>query len=233
LGEGDCIVKARQRQRGASQYEKLGDAQGEELVVEEGPARLLVNLRDYLDTGLFLDHRPARRFIGAQCRDKRFLNLFCYTATVSVHAALGGASESLSIDMSNTYLDWARRNFRLNAVDTARHRLLRADCLQWLAEQRRAQWDVIFLDPPSFSNSKRMREVLDVQRDHVDLIGHCMRLLVPGGMLLFSNNLRGFRLDPQLRRAFAVEDWQRPSLDPDFERNPRIHHCFLVRHGRG
>src|SRR5690606_34271497 len=146
-----------------------------------------------LDTGLFLDHRPVREMIRSLARGKRFLNLFCYTAVATVHAALGGAVSSLSIDMSNTYLDWAKRNFDLNKMDRARHQTLRADCLDWLA-QGEGSYDLIFLDPPTFSNSKKMTEVLDVQRDHPDMIARAMALLAPGGTLIFSNNFRRFKM---------------------------------------
>ncbi|MFC0268326.1 bifunctional 23S rRNA (guanine(2069)-N(7))-methyltransferase RlmK/23S rRNA (guanine(2445)-N(2))-methyltransferase RlmL [Kushneria aurantia] len=219
-------LKRRQRQSGSAQYERR-DRTGERFEVREGDARLLVNLRDYLDTGLFLDHRPVRRWLGEHAGGKSVLNLFCYTASATVQAALGGARESLSLDMSNTYLKWAEDNFRLNRLDLRRHRLLREDCMKWL-EQDGAQFDLIFLDPPSFSNSKKMDSVLDVQRDHTTMIEAAMRHLAPGGELLFSNNLRRFRLDEALRARYAVTDLSRKMLDPDFERRPDIHHVFHI-----
>ncbi|OHV09921.1 bifunctional 23S rRNA (guanine(2069)-N(7))-methyltransferase RlmK/23S rRNA (guanine(2445)-N(2))-methyltransferase RlmL [Kushneria phosphatilytica] len=221
-------LKRRQRQSGRSQYGRQAES-GQRLEVVESPIRALVNLRDYLDTGLFLDHRPVRRWLGTHAKGQRFLNLFCYTATATVHAALGGARSSVSVDLSNTYLDWARENFRLNHLDERRHQLVRADCLQWLA-QARDSFDLIFLDPPTFSNSKKMEEVLDVQRDHVRLIELSMALLAPEGTLLFSNNQRRFRLDGALRERFHVEERSKAMLDPDFERRPDIHHVFLIRH---
>lgn len=174
-----------------------------------------------------------RRYMFERAAGKSVLNLFCYTASVSVQAALGGATESLSIDMSNTYLDWARRNFLSNKLDKSLHKLKREDCLTWLEEasgKRSKKYDLIFLDPPSFSNSKKMDSVLDVQRDHVMLIKQCMSLLRRSGELIFSNNLRSFNLDKDALAAYQIEDYHRQSLDLDFERNPRIHQCFLIRH---
>lgn len=228
------IVKARQRQRGKTQYARKGEyfETSDEVIAAEGAARLKLNLHDYVDTGIFLDHRPIRRWIHQNSRDKKVLNLFCYTATVSVQAALGGAAETLSIDMSNTYLDWARRNFLLNRLAKKQHRLMREDCLEWLAEQSKRPkyyYDLVFLDPPSFSNSKRMESVLDIQRDHVKLVKQSMSLLKPDGVLIFSNNLRSFKLDAIGLSMYAIEDITRESIDPDFERNSRIHQCFKIR----
>jgi 23S rRNA (guanine2445-N2)-methyltransferase / 23S rRNA (guanine2069-N7)-methyltransferase len=220
-------VKTRQRNRGTQQYEKFHEG-GEFFVVNEGQARFWVNLRDYLDTGLFLDHRPLRKRLFEEARGKRFLNLFCYTASATVHAALGGAVQSVSVDMSNTYLDWAERNFKLNAVKTERHQLVQADCLKWL-NQCRQGFDLIMLDPPTFSNSKRMEGILDIQRDHVALIRRCMELLNAGGKLYFSTNLRSFKLDLAALDDLAVDDMSASTIDPDFARNAKIHRCFLIR----
>lgn len=232
ISEENILLRRRQRQRGSQQYEKQQAAATRECIVTEGEARFVVNLTDYLDTGLFLDHRPVRRYVHKHAAGKRFLNLFCYTSTVSVQAALGGASESLSLDMSNTYLKWAERNYGLNKLDMSRHRLQRADCVRWLEENRDENaFDMVLLDPPSFSNSKSMEEVLDVERDHDQLIRGCMRVLSPGGTLIFSTNKRGFKLENTLLNDFQVEDYHRPSIDPDFERRPNIHQCWLIRHG--
>lgn len=227
------VVKRRERQSGRAQYRKQGDS-GERFVVREGRARLWVNLHDYLDTGLFLDHRPVRRMLGEMAPGTRFLNLFCYTAAATVQAALGteaagGASDSVSVDLSNTYLAWARDNFALNALDPARHRVVRDDCLRWL-EAARAEFDLIFLDPPTFSNSKKMESTLDVQRDHVRLVDLAMARLAPGGTLVFSNNQRRFRLDPGLAERYMVKEISARTFDPDFSRNPDLHHVFLMRH---
>ena len=221
-------VKQRERQAGKSQYQKR-DASGERFEVQEGPARLWVNLRDYLDTGLFLDHRPVRRLLGERAQGKRFLNLFCYTASATVHAALGGASDSVSVDMSNTYLSWAQDNFALNGLDPSRHRVIRDDCFKWL-ETASTQFDLIFMDPPTFSNSKKMRDTLDIQRDHPQLVRLAMARLMPEGTLVFSNNQRRFELDSTLREEFAVEDISAKTFDPDFQRRHNLHHVFLLRH---
>ncbi|MFA5630581.1 MAG: bifunctional 23S rRNA (guanine(2069)-N(7))-methyltransferase RlmK/23S rRNA (guanine(2445)-N(2))-methyltransferase RlmL [Porticoccaceae bacterium] len=223
--------KERRRQSGDAQYQPQNPwnrkAQG--FVVTEGAAKFEINLDDYLDSGLFLDHRPVRAMIGDMARGKRFLNLFCYTAAATVQAALGGARESLSLDMSNTYLEWAKRNFELNGLDLRRHALLRADCLEWLAKGE-GQFDLIFLDPPTFSNSKKMVNVLDIQRDHVRLVEDAMALLAAGGTLIFSNNFRRFRMDETLAKRYDMEDITPRTIPPDFERNPKIHHCWLIRH---
>ena len=195
-----------------------------------GPARLLVNLRDFLDTGLFLDHRPARRLVAAEARGKRFLNLFCYTASVSVFAGLGGAASTTSVDLSATYLDWARRNLALNGLEGAQHELVRADCLRWLGQERR-RWDLVFLDPPSFSNSKRMDETLDVQRDHVALIRAALRVLERDGTLLFSTNRRAFRPDTAALAELEIDDLTARSLAPAFNRTPPPHRLYRIRRG--
>lgn len=227
-------LKRREMQKGSSQYEKQ-DRSGDVFVVQERHARFLVNLRDYLDTGLFLDHRPMRQWVFEHAKGKRFLNLFCYTASVSVHAGLGGAVSSLSVDMSKTYLAWAKDNFELNGLNTAQHKLLQQDCLEWLKQAvsdhssgRNGQYDLIFLDPPSFSNSKRMQGVLDIQRDHAELIDNAMKLLASGGTLVFSNNLRKFRLDEVLSERYQIKNISQYSIDKDFERNSGIHQCWLI-----
>ncbi|GAB3091636.1 bifunctional 23S rRNA (guanine(2069)-N(7))-methyltransferase RlmK/23S rRNA (guanine(2445)-N(2))-methyltransferase RlmL [Aestuariicella hydrocarbonica] len=220
--------KQRRRNRGKDQYQRQSEQRHPLIAVKEGPATLLVNLWEYLDTGLFLDHRPVRQRIAQMARGKRFLNLFCYTATATVHAGLGGARESVSVDMSNTYLKWAEKNFEANNLSTAKHQLVQGDCLQWLQDCREG-FDLIMLDPPSFSNSKRMEGVLDIQRDHVAMIDRCMEILLPGGCLVFSNNLRSFKLDDEIGARYAVENITQQTLDPDFKRNARIHQCWLIR----
>ena len=227
--DNQLILKSRMAQKGKSQYEKQ-DSQREFITVREGEALFRINLRDYLDTGLFLDHRLIRRWMFENAKGKRILNLFCYTASVTVHAALGGAKESLSIDMSATYLKWAEKNFELNGLDLAKHRLERVDCTKWLQEDSREKgFDIIFLDPPSFSNSKNMEGVLDIQRDHENLIELAVTKLASGGRLVFSNNLRKFRLADAIKDKFEVQDWNRRSVDKDFERNPNIHHCWMIQ----
>lgn len=222
--------KQRRRNKGTQQYEKLTELPtGDVFSVQEGAAKLHINMWQYLDTGLFLDHRPVRKMIASMAKDKRFLNLFCYTATASVHAAMGGARFTLSVDMSNTYLNWARKNFALNGLSESKNRLEQADCLKWL-EENDQQFDLILLDPPSFSNSKRMEDVLDVQRDHVNMIHHAMRALAEGGTLIFSNNLRSFKLDSEALSAYRVTDISAKTIDEDFKRNPKIHQCWTIAH---
>lgn len=231
--DNKLFVKTRKRNKGKAQYEKQTDTQGFDaercIQVQEGNAKLWVNLQDYLDTGLFLDHRPLRMRIHKEATGKRFLNLFCYTATASVHAALGGATESVSVDMSNTYLEWADNNFRLNNVHLARHRLVRADCFDWLNKCREG-FDLIMLDPPTFSNSKKMSDVLDIQKDQVRLISRCMDILNPGGTLYFSTNFRQFKLDEQISTRYVVENISAETIDEDFKGNPKIHYCWKIQH---
>lgn len=230
ISAGQLFFKERKQQKGKGQYEKVAE-QKHFFTVQEGQAKLLVNLSDYLDTGLFLDHRPVRLMLADMAPGKRFLNLFCYTAVATLHAALAGAASTLSVDMSSTYLDWAERNFRKNRISTEKNRLLQADVLQWLSEQQnKAQYDLIFLDPPSFSNSKRMQEVLDIQRDHTLLIQQSMYLLDEEGTLIFSNNRQGFKLDAAVAEQFHVENITAQSFDKDFQRNTKIHQCWLIRH---
>jgi 23S rRNA (guanine2445-N2)-methyltransferase / 23S rRNA (guanine2069-N7)-methyltransferase len=228
IDPGNIVYKQRRRQRGSAQYEKL-ESRGEFIPVQEGQARLLVNLHDYLDTGLFLDHRPLRLRIAAEARGKRFLNLFCYTGAATVHAALGGASHTRSVDLSNTYLGWLRKNLALNGLAEGRHVVVKADCLTWLQDEQ-DQFDIVLLDPPSFSNSSGMSESFDVQRDQLPLVHAAMKRLSPDGVLYFSNNRRRFKLDPELLETYVCADITRQTLDPDFERNPRIHNCWMLKH---
>jgi len=224
----NLYFKLRQRQRGKAQYGKLGEA-GLFHQIQEGPCRFLVNFADYLDTGLFLDHRLTRALIGELVKGRRFLNLFGYTGTATVHAALGGATGTTTVDLSRTYLDWAGRNLALNGLERG-HELVQADCLEWLGQARREgrRYGLIFLDPPTFSNSKRMEETLDIQRDHGELIQGAVRLLDPEGVLLFSTNNRRFRLDQGALAGLEAEDLSRRTLPEDFARNPRIHQCWRI-----
>lgn len=219
-------LKRRERQRGAAQYRRLGAAP-QAFVVEEAGCRFEVDLDSYLDTGLFLDHRPLRARVGetiarraAAGAGTRFLNLFAYSGSFTVFAARAGADGSTTVDLSNTYLAWAARNFALNGIDRRRHRLLRADVLAWLPQALAAgeRYDLIVLDPPSFSNSKRMQGVLDVQRDHARLVSQCHELLADGGELFFSNNLRTFAIDADLAKRLGLRDITAQSVPEDFRR---------------
>jgi 23S rRNA (guanine2445-N2)-methyltransferase / 23S rRNA (guanine2069-N7)-methyltransferase len=222
-------IHLRQRRKTArgDQYEKLGQA-GEHHLVEEGGLRFWVNFTDYLDTGLFLDHRLTRARLRDGASGKRFLNLFAYTGSGTVYAAAGGARSTTTVDMSATYLDWAQQNLAANGFEGGAHELIRDDCISWLkaAVADRRVYDLIFLDPPTFSNSKRMEDILDVQRDHADLIDRCMALLAPGGKLVFSNNAQKFKMDGFVGERYKVRDISRATLPKDFERNPRIHQCY-------
>lgn len=230
LPKENIHLKQRARQKGHAQYEKTG-ADGTDLIVRENGRQFWVNLDKYLDTGLFLDHRNTRKKVGELAQGKRFLNLFSYTGSFTVYAATGGAVYSETVDLSNTYLDWAKRNFILNQMDLAQHHLVRADVFQYLrdAATQQKQFDLIVLDPPSFSNSKKMLAILDVQRDHPQLIDGAMALLAPNGKLFFSNNLRSFVLDEALTRRFRVKDVSKQSVPDDF-RNKKIHQCWEIQH---
>ena len=223
------VLKVRRRQKGLAQYERQA-MMGQFREVREGSLRFLVNLTDYLDTGLFLDHRPTRALIRSAVRGGRFLNLFAYTGTASVYAAAGGAASTTTIDMSPVYLDWARRNMELNGFGEGRaHRFVRADCLAWLAVPHPERYHVIFVDPPTFSNSKRMGEAtFDVQRDHVGLLRSVVQLLARDGLILFSNNFRHFKMHRSALPDLTIEDITHSTIPPDFQRNPRIHTCWKL-----
>jgi len=231
-------LKRRERQRGTSQYEKLSeqtdDDAAEAFVVEEAGHRFEVNFDTYLDTGLFLDHRPTRALVAETIAQRarfgartgagtRFLNLFAYTGSFTVYAAQAGASHSTTVDLSNTYQSWTARNFALNGIDARRHRLVRADVLAWLvgAVAAAERYDVIVLDPPSFSNSRKMQGVLDMQRDHPQLVSQCHDLLADGGELFFSTNLRSFAIDPQLEQRLGLAEITHQSVPEDFRRSGR------------
>ena len=222
------ILKVRQKQKGTNQYEKLAN-KGEYFYVNEYGAKLWVNLTDYLDTGLFLDHRLTRKMLGEMAQGKDFLNLFAYTGSATVHAALGKAKSTTTVDMSNTYLNWAEQNLLLNDIEGKQHKLIQADCLQWL-EQCDRQFDLIFVDPPTFSNSKRMEDSWDVQRDHIKLMTNLKRILRPNGTIVFSNNKRGFKMDfAKLEElGLSAVEISHKTLPLDFERNKQIHNCWLV-----
>jgi 23S rRNA (guanine2445-N2)-methyltransferase / 23S rRNA (guanine2069-N7)-methyltransferase len=221
-------LKTRSIGKGGGKYGRL-DQRGEFLVVREGAAQLRVNLFDYLDTGLFLDHRPLRLRLAEEAEDTRFLNLFGYTGAATVQAALGRARQTTTVDLSATYLQWCADNLQQNGFGGARHRLVQADALAWL-EGDSGQYDLIFCDPPTFSNSARADD-FDIQRGHVRLLRAAMARLAPGGTLYFSNNFRRFRLDQATIGQFAeIEDITAQTIPPDFARDARIHRCWRLRH---
>ena len=230
-------VKERQRQRGSRQYERL-DRSGQELIVSEGGHRFLINLRDYLDTGLFLDHRMTRARIQAEAAGRRFLNLFCYTGAFTVYAAAGGAASTVSVDLSPRYLAWGKRNVELNELAGPQHQWIRADVVDSLRSGTfpggdPRPFDLALLDPPTFSNSKKMAGVLDVRRDHPALIAGTLALMRGGGALYFSTNARRFRLDEASIDAASIEDLDGPkspgpgTIPPDFDRRSP-HRCFRI-----
>jgi 23S rRNA (guanine2445-N2)-methyltransferase / 23S rRNA (guanine2069-N7)-methyltransferase len=220
--------KQRRQQKDGTQYEKHADT-GIFHEVQEGPCRFLVNFSDYLDTGLFLDHRSTRALIGELAKDKHFLNLFGYTGTATVHAAIGGAASTTTVDMSKTYLDWAQRNLELNGLQWKQYELVQADVLEWLQQRHKPRYGLIFLDPPTFSRSKRMEDTLDIQRDHVKLITDTTRLLDKDGVLIFSTNLRKFKLEREALGDFIINDISKKTLPEDFKGNPKIHQCFKIQ----
>lgn len=226
------FLKIRRRQRHTEQYEKVAET-GHFHRISEGGCQLLVNFEDYLDTGLFLDHRPLRLLIQKHAKGKRFLNLFAYTGSATVHAAVGGAITTTSVDMSNTYLQWAKNNLALNP-NTAEHQWVQANCLEWLAREAAQtvprQYDLIFLDPPTFSNSKRMDSVFDIQKDYVLLLQQAMTLLAPQGVLYFSTNFRRFRMDVQTLPGFIITDITAATIAEDFARHSKIHYCWSITH---
>jgi 23S rRNA (guanine2445-N2)-methyltransferase / 23S rRNA (guanine2069-N7)-methyltransferase len=222
----NVALKTRERGKGGSKYGHF-DRRGEFLVVREGDARLRVNLFDYLDTGLFLDHRPLRMRLHDEARDARFLNLFAYTGAATVHAALGGARATTTVDLSTTYLEWCADNLQENGLGGGKHRLVQADAIAWL-EGDTGQYDLVFCDPPTFSNSKRATD-FDVQASHVRLLRAAIARLAPGGVLYFSNNYRRFKLDEAAIGEFAnVGDISASTIPPDFERDARIHRCWRI-----
>ena len=222
-------LKRRSRQRGREQYQRQNNT-GARFTVAEGPVKLLVNLHDYLDTGLFLDHRPLRTWIGREAKGRHFLNLFSYTGVATLHAAIGGAVTSTSVDASATYLDWFSANLAVNGLSDRQHRAVRADVREWLAADSRF-YDVIMLDPPSFSNS-RGQEDFDIQADHLALLKLAMARLAPDGILYFSTNRRRFKLSDALPDLWRVEDVTAASIPKDFERNARIHYCWRISYAQ-
>jgi 23S rRNA (guanine2445-N2)-methyltransferase / 23S rRNA (guanine2069-N7)-methyltransferase len=233
LPEERVIFKVRERQRGTSQYEKQQSTRNFH-EVHEGPCRLWVNFEDYLDTGLFLDHRLTRQMIGKLAKGHSFLNLFAYTGVATIHAALGGAGATTTVDMSRTYLDIARRNMALNGQRGDEHQFEQADCLMWIDKAliRGLKFGLIFLDPPTFSNSKRMEGNFDIQRDHVELLQKTAALLEPGGILIFSNNFRRFKMNMAGMKGLAIEDITSQTIPRDFERKAKIHSCWKIGAGK-
>ncbi|MDR3088499.1 MAG: bifunctional 23S rRNA (guanine(2069)-N(7))-methyltransferase RlmK/23S rRNA (guanine(2445)-N(2))-methyltransferase RlmL [Desulfobulbaceae bacterium] len=223
------FIRRRQRQKGKEQYQRQRTDERPRLhEVREGDCRFLINLSNYLDTGLFLDHRPLRLRIAREAKGKRFLNLFAYSGAATVHAAFGGAAATTSVDLSAQYLAWARMNLAINGLAPTRHRFIVADCRAWLRDDD-GLYDLIFLDPPTFANSKKKGLLFEVQRHHAELLELAMRRLAPGGLLLFSVNFREFVLDADLPQRFAMREITRQTIPFDFARNPKVHRAWEVR----
>ncbi|HNB81822.1 MAG TPA: class I SAM-dependent methyltransferase [Chitinophagaceae bacterium] len=220
------IFKRRERMKEQAQYEKVAERK-EFITMEEHGLKFNINLYDYLDTGLFLDHRPLRRRVRSEASGKNVLNLFAYTGSISVYAAAGGASGVTTVDLSNTYLQWARENFVLNQLDPEKYAFIRADVKDWLKKESAELYDLIVLDPPTVSKSKMVHSSFDIQRDHPEMIFHVLRRLKPGGVLYFSTNFREFRLMTQRIQAHSIEDITLQTIDPDF-RNQKIHYCWKI-----
>ncbi|RDH83975.1 MAG: bifunctional 23S rRNA (guanine(2069)-N(7))-methyltransferase RlmK/23S rRNA (guanine(2445)-N(2))-methyltransferase RlmL [endosymbiont of Galathealinum brachiosum] len=233
IDKSRIVVKTRRQQKGLSQYEKQANAH-HEFIVEENGFKFHVNLNDYLDTGLFLDHRDTRKYVYDKIVKSpsagKFLNLFSYTSAFSVYAAAAGA-DTTSVDMSNTYIKWSERNFSSNDLLSDKHHFIKADCMQWLviANRNNEKFKWIFIDPPTFSNSKSMEDLFDVQKDHESLIELAMGLLDVGGEIIFSNNFKKFKLDKKLQEKYCVENITASTIPEDFKRNPKIHHCFIIK----
>ena len=230
IDPNNIILKTREKQKGTNQYEKI-QTNKLELITTEYGAKFKLNLKEYLDTGLFLDHRLTRQLVGAKSKDKDVLNLFAYTGTASVHAALGGAKSVKTVDMSNTYTNWAKENFALNGLNDDKYQFVQANCMQWI-KTTHDTFDLIFIDPPTFSNSKRMEDSFDVLRDHVALLSSLITLLNPNGEIIFSNNKRKFTMEREALEAlnFTVTNIDEQTLPLDFKRNPQIHNTWLLTH---
>jgi len=226
LERSDIYLKTRRKQKGKSQYSRVA-ATGKRDVVQEWGSRFWVNFTDYLDTGIFLDHRIVRSMIKEMSEGKKFLNLFCYTGTATVHAAAGGAKSTVSVDASKTYIDWARDNMSLNGFGDRKHRYVKEDCFNFL-KSCKDRFDLIFLDPPTFSNSKSIRSTFDIQRDHVSLIKLAASRLEKGGILIFSNNFRKFKLDEKALDKLNMEEISDKTISEDFQRNSRIHRSWII-----
>ena len=223
---GNIFTRMRQRKAGRTgQYQKL-DEEKNEFIVKENGLSFLVNLTDYLDTGLFLDHRLTRQMLRERAHQQRVLNLFCYTGSFSVYAVAGHASKIVSVDLSKTYLDWTERNLKLNFPLYILHETVHADVKQYLKNVEGESFDIIVMDPPTFSNSKRMEDILEIQRDHVELINDCMKILAPGGVLYFSTNYTKFRLEASAIKASSIKDITKATTPFDFAKLNR--QCFLI-----
>ena len=220
------FLKVRQKQKGKDQYERQGDTAAF-VVMKENGAKFWVNFHDYLDTGIFLDHRLTRAMIGNLSKGKDVLNLFCYTGTATVMAIKGGAKSTVSVDSSNTYLEWMKKNLTLNHLEGTGNEIIRDDVMQWLRHCRK-KFDMVFLDPPTFSNKKSTNAVFDIQNDHPELIGLVKTVLRKKGIIIFSTNFRRFKLLTEQLHGFSIEDITESTIPFDFSRNQKIHRCYKL-----
>ncbi|WP_444998034.1 bifunctional 23S rRNA (guanine(2069)-N(7))-methyltransferase RlmK/23S rRNA (guanine(2445)-N(2))-methyltransferase RlmL [Aliikangiella sp. IMCC44359] len=233
IPRNQVYVKQRRQQKGDWQYQvannQTSQSNSNNFTVTEGGRRFIVNLNDYLDTGLFLDHRQTREMVAKKVSGKSFLNLFCYTGSVSVYAATAGASSTTNVDMSRTYLEWAKQNYIKNEINISKHEFIRENCLVWLEEacEQKLTFDLIFLDPPTFSNSKRMENHFDIQADHPKLIQQCLQLLNKNGQLIFSNNFQKFEMLVSSDEQVEVKEITKQTITPDFSRRS-LHRCWLI-----
>jgi 23S rRNA (guanine2445-N2)-methyltransferase / 23S rRNA (guanine2069-N7)-methyltransferase len=228
IKQDNVVLKTRKKQAGLAQYEKQ-DQKNHKMTVAENGLKFIVNMYDYIDTGLFLDHRNTRQLIRKLARDRSFLNLFAYTGSVTVYAAAGGAKTTTTVDMSNTYINWAKENLAINGYSAEQHRFIRDDCLSWLkqAVAESQKYELIFVDPPTFSNSKKMSTSLDIVRDHAELLNDCLRLLTDDGQIIFSTNARNFKMDSSLFENCFVKEITTMTTTEDFRRKP-LHRCWCL-----
>jgi 23S rRNA (cytosine1962-C5)-methyltransferase len=227
VDQKNIFLKLRQRKESRlGQYQKVAEERTE-FVVTEGGLKFIINLSDYLDTGLFLDHRLTRQMVKEQSKEKRVLNLFCYTGSFSIYAIAGGASEVVSVDLSKTYLTWAERNRQINFPDYVAHQIIHADVLRYLKSLPAESFDLIVMDPPTFSNSKRMEDILDIQRDHVSLINDCLNVLTKDGKLYFSTNYTKFKIDSDNIHSTQIRDITKATIPFDFSGKLK-RQCFLI-----
>ena len=226
VAKENIFIRRREKQKGANQYTKNSESEHLEVMQENG-LKFYVNFYDYLDTGIFLDHRPVRKLIGEMSSGKKVLNLFAYTCSASVYAAANGATSTTSVDTSATYLDWGKKNFQLNGLDIKNHSFIKEDCIKFL-QSTRQKYDLIFIDPPTFSNSKSRDDIFDVQRDHRILLILASGCLAKGGNIIFSTNFKKFQLDESLKEKFEIKEITQESIPFDFERNNKIHRCFFL-----
>lgn len=220
--------RTRIKREKTEQYEKMGEEK-QFFTVNEYGVKFKINLHDYLDTGLFLDHRETRQLIAAISKGKRLLNLFAYTCSFSVHAAIAGATYTKSVDMSNTYTLWGRDNFILNSLSLKNNEIVRADCLKFLDEEIRskAKYDIVIIDPPTISRSKKMDQMFDIQIDYVPLIEKALQLLSKDGIIFFSTNSRKFAFEESLFASCTIKDISEKTIPLDFH-NQKIHRCWEI-----